>query len=980
MKFREYNNLYSTTNVRRGIIRSANLSDELDSTTIILTQVDKLNIQPYDLVELTNEYDELEYWLVANFHRKNVSFKPPVYDYTIDLMSITKLLETVILPNMTVTNIGQNRSVLTYIENAMRGYFSNSYGRYTISNEVIELCGNVVCPECDFFEPTLREYLDHLLGFVNCLVKLKFEDGEFVLTYLDLNPNGSKMNTDCLLSLEQSQNAEQYATQLEHTLNNNIGQFPIKEYHKLKSDTFLFDSNSAKLILHHKPYDIKKLIVKNVKFSIRAYMQISGNSNTIDGATIYFNSGDESEYSKGGLYRYINNVDVDLTNYLAIDQVFQSLATLEQGMYEELDEAYCGTKFKNNTLRWSRGSNIIDNLHYYETKSIMWSESDEAALAYAIMSAIYMKLDMLLSSASFINEDGKQVTYSRKAFDSTSGITYNYDWKNDWSDIIFEVEYIPYINAKTKLKKKSNARHLVSAVDNSTNASSDISSLIRSSHEKIKQLGNDSLMFYARSDISKYGKKPIYNLGDFYIEESGDKYILNHLEYEFKTNCILYKGIITKNYSNRNMYTLINREKRYYSLADASESVIRNEFLTREYSIMLSEEYDNSILMLVKPFNVAGFISQFEEEEIEERASGYIPSITIAEKNIIQHSVIFQDNVVYATRVGYTESNTGGYDMELLQYTNSLGELEYVEVTYFSTTGKDLDTLLECEKTTIGLTTMFNASTPVATFDILKDSREQLCLNVQNVLVNTPNSVVIDENNITKLLKAKWIAIETDSVGILLDTEEKKLNFGKPLHEITSVPINYPCTVRVLAENTPCIEIKGYNGEYLSLAKVIRTEITPIFHNAMYSYSFYDSQDEYLGGHLGHFRYEESTVFNIGNILKSHDYSGIDASKISRAHFEIWHIGPWGPLDVMTLNFTITGVRVAKFWLGGPCVNEEIEGVNVWTKYCNLNGSVIQIDDVTRVECTTLEVDFKYAMSDSSKIVYNGPRWEFASK
>ena len=80
MKIRECSNLYSSNNVRRGIVRAENLSDELDCATVIVTQVPKMDVQPYDLIELTNENNELEYWLVANYQRKNVSFKPVKYD------------------------------------------------------------------------------------------------------------------------------------------------------------------------------------------------------------------------------------------------------------------------------------------------------------------------------------------------------------------------------------------------------------------------------------------------------------------------------------------------------------------------------------------------------------------------------------------------------------------------------------------------------------------------------------------------------------------------------------------------------------------------------------------------------------------------------------------------------------------------------------------------------------------------------------
>ena len=811
MKIRECSNLYSSNNVRRGIVRAENLSDELDCATVIVTQVPKMDVQPYDLIELTNENNELEYWLVANYQRKNVSFKPVKYDYVIDLMSITKLLEGIVLPNLAITNIGQNRSILTYIENIMERYFKNEYAGYTISEELKELCQNTICPERTFNEPTLREYLDDLLGFKNCLAKLIFKNRSFELTYLDMNPTGRQLDTSFITSMEQGQTAEQYVTQLEHTLTDVIGQHPIVEYHRLKSDNYLFDTETAKVILHHKPYDIKKIIVKHMPFKILAYLNIEGNGNTIDHATIEVNTKENDGFSTGGLERYLTDFEIDISDYLVIEEVFQSLTTLEQGNFNKLSDELCNGKYQNNTLRWSRGSRNIDNFHYYQTKTTIWENSDAEALTHAVQCIVYKHLDEILAKASYTNDSGKRVTYSRYS-NATAGIMCDYEWKTSWPKLVFEIEYIPFINTKLKLKQRHTYRHLVSAIDNSSNVQSDVSSFIKKSFEKNSQLGNDSLLFYARSQNSEH-PSPVYRLGDYYIDEDNEKYILNYLEYENKPNCIMYKGILTKNYSNRNIHTIINREKRYYSLADSSQSVLRNEVYSRKFYLSLEPYYNSSILMLVKPFNVARFYAEMHEDGALVAKSGYLAATTIASKNIISHNVLFEDNIIFTTRVG--EFKTGGYEMELLKYTNSYGELEYVSADFRLTSGLDLDVVLNCISMADDKE-CFIGKTLGASFNLLKDSREQLCLNSQNYIVNHDSNVWIDEDNIYKLLNSSFITIQTPQVGILL-TGENILNFGKPIHELTSVNINYPCNISVIVDNIEVIKVDNYKGENLRL-------------------------------------------------------------------------------------------------------------------------------------------------------------------
>lgn len=825
MKLRECNDLYMSSQIRPGIVRSMSLSDELDSATIILSNTDRINIEPNDLVELTNEYNKLEYWLVANYTREVFSVAPLKYNYTIDLMSPTRVLETIILPNLTITNIGQNRSILFYIQEAIRIYANNSnenlfaeYGNCTLSAELVSLCQSTVCPECVFEEPTLREYLDYLLGFKNCLAKLIYESGHFVLTYLDLNPSGSSIEKIGFVDLQQSQTAEQYVTQLEHTFSNVVSQNPITEYHRLKSDSFLFDSESAKLVLNRKPYDINKLIVKNASFQIYAYMKYSNNDNIIDHATIYVNSDHEEGNASGGLYRYINNYEIDITDYLVIDSIFQTLETLPQGSFSILNDDLANNNYVNNSLRWSRGNNIIDNFHYYQTKTIIWTSSDEPAIIYAIRSAILKKLDSILASISYTMSDGVRVTYSRYDSHATKGIFFDYSWKDNFENVIFEVNYIPYVNAKLKIPQDAKYRHLVSTPDNSTNITTDISSFIRGSFEKNRQLGNDSLMFNARTVLFD---KPYYKLGQTYKDEDGNTYLLSYLEYESKNNYVLYKGILTKNYSNRNIHTVINREKRYYSLADSSESVVRHEISVQKYNVVLENyqsENTERTIMLVKPFNILKFTATANDND--NKVSGYISADTIAEENMVSHSALFYDNAVYATRVG--EKKNGGYEMQCLKYVDSYGEVKSFDAEFKYATGNNLDVILNCEAQ-YKEDNAFLGSNKVS-FDFLKDSREQICLTTESIIVNKPNdsNITINESKIASLLNSKFITFSTKSAGYLMRGDNLS-KFGQPLQYIFGYALanSYPTSLEIRNDKGEvCISIKNYNGEFIGLKKV----------------------------------------------------------------------------------------------------------------------------------------------------------------
>ena len=506
-----------------------------------------------------------------------------------------------------------------------------------------------------------------------------------------------------------------------------------------------------------------------------------------------------------------------------MDSLFQSLKTLPQGSFETLTDELVSTNYQNNSLRWSRGSRVIDNFHYYQTKTSIWSSSDELAITYAIRSVIYKKFEEILAMAQYSEVvDGvvKKYTYS-EYIGGTKGdnIIYEYSWGDNWNTTVFEIEYIPYINSKLKIKREGDFRHLISAPDNATNVTTDISNFIRKSLEKNKQLGNDSLLLYARSVVKNNDYNPVYELGQFYIDETGDKYILSYLETETKNECILYKGVLTKNYSNRNIHTIINREKRYFSLPDNSQSIVRSEAMVKEYKLSLTDFYNPSILMLAKQFNILKFKAIANEDDSS--VSGYIPAVTIAEKNIIAHSALFEDNVVYATRVG--QKQNGGYEMECLKYTDSYGETSSIITDFRTTTGKDVDVVLMCEG--INNEGEAFAGSHRSRFDFLKDSREQICLTVESIIKNDENdtNITVYEDRVANLINSEYIFVTSDQVGIRMANDSERIAFGKfnELYEQLGIEHSYPTKLEILDDSGQvCISIAQYNGEYLTLTQI----------------------------------------------------------------------------------------------------------------------------------------------------------------
>ena len=235
-----------------GSVFKEELNETLDSGSIIISNVEpsrKLELEPYQYVYIYDiESDFEKYFLVDNFIENYVNLDTPYYEYTIALMSETKLLEKIQLPNRTIRNplkapqlkvnelIGQFCKL--YIPSVK--YFnkdSNTWSYHQIIDyqSVIDVNSifNVDCPDMEFNYPTLRQVLTSLMQVVGCLprivnhkltyVNLRLKPTEFVI------PNGRKY------IVSTSNSSDSYNTSIQ-TLGENI----VGENNIVKNETLGF--------------------------------------------------------------------------------------------------------------------------------------------------------------------------------------------------------------------------------------------------------------------------------------------------------------------------------------------------------------------------------------------------------------------------------------------------------------------------------------------------------------------------------------------------------------------------------------------------------------------------------------------------------------------------------------------------------------------------------------------------------------------
>lgn len=235
-----------------GSVFKEELNETLDSGSIIISNVEqerKLELEPYQYVYIFDTESNFEkYFLVDNFIENYVNLDTPYYEYTIALMSETKLLEKIQLPNRTIRNplkapqlkvnelIGQFCKL--YIPSVK--YFNKnsntwSYQQIIDYQSVIDVNSifNVDCPDMEFNHPTLRQVLTSLMQVVGCLprvinhkltyINLRLKPTEFII------PNGRKY------IVSTSNSSDSYNTSLQ-TLGENI----VGENNIVKNETLGF--------------------------------------------------------------------------------------------------------------------------------------------------------------------------------------------------------------------------------------------------------------------------------------------------------------------------------------------------------------------------------------------------------------------------------------------------------------------------------------------------------------------------------------------------------------------------------------------------------------------------------------------------------------------------------------------------------------------------------------------------------------------
>lgn len=315
------------------------MGEELDSGTIIIPQVfseDRLtNLTPYSYVRVNGVL-----YLVDNFVETKIDLKNHIYSYTIDLMSETKLLEKIQLPNKSFTHsltsgaktISEAISDLVYCYAPyVKVEFKDNDNYWWEYQQVFQLLNsnipsifkNTKVKDLSMSKPTLRQAITAITTQVGYLPYLK----ERRLRFMKLGDNGVIFNSTGVLSITRSMASDSFLTNIQ-CINDNVldeGNYTRNEIigFRDRDNAILKQKENCFLTTDLPIYEVKKLtcgFYLNIK---QLHLKARTSPNNDDGTTMTYQHENlfrvkfnyTSETQEKAIYNLHTFDDMDMPDY-----------------------------------------------------------------------------------------------------------------------------------------------------------------------------------------------------------------------------------------------------------------------------------------------------------------------------------------------------------------------------------------------------------------------------------------------------------------------------------------------------------------------------------------------------------------------------------------------------------------------------------------------------------------------------------------
>lgn len=276
--------------IEDGVILSSTATEKLDEVIIKVVNVSRLDLSPLDVVTLKGLYDTDRRFLIDTFSEETIDFENEKYNYQINLISETILLQRIVCPNLTIKQPLKNRqkTIKKKLQEYYEVYIQPQYPQLILSDELLELTANTKAPEIMFNKPTMYEVFQYLLSIFNKLPIIINNK----ISYISMDEKGKAIDKTKLHFDNYTQSVKDYANRLEVNVSNaisNDNNFSTIDGMTVRTDNVaLITDTNMKIILDKPIYDLSEgevfvyFGIKNLGNQEYKTMKVSLNDNIVE--------------------------------------------------------------------------------------------------------------------------------------------------------------------------------------------------------------------------------------------------------------------------------------------------------------------------------------------------------------------------------------------------------------------------------------------------------------------------------------------------------------------------------------------------------------------------------------------------------------------------------------------------------------------------------------------------------------------------
>ena len=621
-------------------------NETLDTGVVIIPNSEEIAVKRLDKAVIVNDSTNTrKYFKVGTIVKEFETFEQPFkYKYTIELVSPTIDLQSIVLPNVSITQPLEitevpKRSIYYELDRFVKVFAPE----FTISEELKALTENIECPENQYNRKTLFEIFNDLLINVPAVVTVLENN---VISCIKLNQEGQEIDHSKIVNIIETKRLDEYCSEIEISAENVVEgsantttDIPVSP----RSTEYVMTTDNAQIILDKPIYRIEKVEVLAREVEIG------------------WNDVPDAE-AEGGLYvdKFTNQL-IDITKYVVEESVYNTklpTSLIDLPLFNLGEENPDVLKYKRVFLSYAQGSNVINNLSFSEKTLFNIPSLDNALYnVLALGAGTWYKNkypDRYVQSASIDN-------------------------MLDPRPYQFIVTYISQTGLRFRVKKENtdNTNYKL-IIDNQSNSYVDSQALWNVEKENVKRLGNPELKI--NMILKSIDEIPS-------VVSTFEGHVLTQSVCNIYANKIIFEGYFSKDYIRKNLYTGIKSKARWTSIAKGSEALKRQdlmlvdfEFTTEKPPIFESSMLDYIINNLTKENNKIAF-SIVTKNGFTSLGGKLINKSIYKFGNNLLFSFSFPDNFNAGMKIDSIMSSQ--YVMAQEPYVNELGEFEKIMITFF---------------------------------------------------------------------------------------------------------------------------------------------------------------------------------------------------------------------------------------------------------------------------------------------------------